>query len=177
MPIKQACTSDTKELYDCIYELFFQYGLTDTEILWMFCAEGFLIIEHRLKTIRLDLSLYRWCNVERLQVVQDELRRFFEYERVIENLVYQMGREAFYIYVCQRIYIIVRDTFWSVYKEYYLDSVYVRRDRLQQRRGGWICLSPNYSWSIDGYRKFALYGFEIYAGIDAYSRFILCIKL
>src|SRR6266566_4553639 len=70
------------------------------------------------------------------------------------------------------MHIIARHTLWSVYKEYHLDSVHTRRDRLQQRRGGWTCPGPNYSWSIDGYRKLAPYGFEIYAGIDAYSRFI-----
>jgi len=172
MPAKQARTSDTKELRDRICELFFQYGLTDAEMLRMLCAEGFLVTERGLKTIRLDLSLYRRCNVERLQAAQDELRRFFEHERVTENLVHQMGREALYVHVRQRMHIIARHTLWSVYKEYHLDSVHTRRDRLQQRRGGWTCPGPNYSWSIDGYRKLAPYGFEIYAGIDAYSRFI-----
>ena len=66
MPAKQTCTSDTKELYDRIYELFFQYGLTDIEILQMLRIENFLIIEYRLKTIRLDLSLYCRCNIEYL---------------------------------------------------------------------------------------------------------------
>ena len=31
---------------------------------------------------------------------------------------------------------------------------------------------PNYLWSIDGYCKLSFFGFEIYAAIDAYSRYI-----
>ena len=69
MPIKQVCTSDTKELYDHIYELFFQYSLTDAEMLRMLRIKSFLIIEYRFKTIRLDFSLYRRYNVERLQAI------------------------------------------------------------------------------------------------------------
>jgi hypothetical protein len=34
---------------------------------------------------------------------------------------------------------------------------------------------PNYIWSIDGYLKLAPYGIEIYAGIDAYARYIIWI--
>ena len=92
---------------------------------------------------------------------------------MIENLVYQIGREVFYIYICQHIYIIIQDIFWLVYKEYHFDLVYIYRNRLQQRRGGWICLGPNYFWFIDSYRKLVFYSFEIYVSIDTYSRFIL----
>ncbi len=107
-----------------------------------------------------------------LQTAQDELQRFFKYEYMIKNLVHQISREALYIYIYQRIYIITRHILWSIYKEYHLNSVYIRRDRLQQQQSDWIYLSPNYSQSIDSYRKFIPYGFEIYTGIDVYSRFI-----
>jgi hypothetical protein len=32
---------------------------------------------------------------------------------------------------------------------------------------------PNFIWSIDGYLKLAPYGIEVYAAIDAYSRYII----
>ncbi len=69
MPAKQACTSDIKELYDRIYELFFQYGLINAKILRMLYTKGFLNIKRRLKTIRLNLSLYRRYNIKHLQIV------------------------------------------------------------------------------------------------------------
>ncbi len=66
MPIKQIHTSDTKELYNRIYELFFQYSLTNVKMLRIFYIENFLVIEYKLKTIRLDFNLYRRYNIERL---------------------------------------------------------------------------------------------------------------
>ncbi len=104
---KQTRISDIKELYDRIYKLIFQYNLTDTEMLWMLRTKSFFIIEYRLKIIRFNFSLYRWYNIERLQTIQNELQRFFKYEYITENLVHQINREAFYIYIYQRIYIIV----------------------------------------------------------------------
>ena len=66
MLIKQARISDTKELYNRIYKLFFQYSLIDTEMLRMFYTKGFLVIKYRFKTIRFDFNLYRRYNIERL---------------------------------------------------------------------------------------------------------------
>lgn len=46
---------------------------------------------------------------------------------------------------------------------------------LQRHRGEFIVPGPNYAWSIDGHMKLAPYGIEIYAAIDAYSRYIIWI--
>jgi hypothetical protein len=43
---------------------------------------------------------------------------------------------------------------------------------LQRVRGHYTVPGPNFLWSIDGYLKLVNYGIEIYAGIDAYSRYI-----
>lgn len=42
----------------------------------------------------------------------------------------------------------------------------------QQSRGEYIVPGPDYLWSIDGYDKLKPWGIEIYAGIDAYSRYV-----
>ena len=42
----------------------------------------------------------------------------------------------------------------------------------RRRRFGWTVPGPNYTWSVNGYVKLAVYGFEVYIGIDAFSRFI-----
>ena len=44
---------------------------------------------------------------------------------------------------------------------------------MQRHRGEYIVPGPNYLWSLDGYCKFDRFGFEIYAAIDAYSRYIV----
>jgi len=39
-------------------------------------------------------------------------------------------------------------------------------------RGEYWVPGPNYIWSVDGHMKLELFGIEIYAGVDAYSRYI-----
>lgn len=46
---------------------------------------------------------------------------------------------------------------------------------MQRHRGEYIVPGPNFIWSIDGYLKLEFYGIEVYAAIDAYSRYILWI--
>lgn len=46
---------------------------------------------------------------------------------------------------------------------------------MQRRRGVYTVPGPNFLWSIDGYLKLVLYSIEIYAGIDAYSWYIIWI--
>lgn len=44
---------------------------------------------------------------------------------------------------------------------------------MQRDRGAYIVPGPNFVWSIDGHLKLEAFGFEIYAGVDAYSRYII----
>jgi hypothetical protein len=44
---------------------------------------------------------------------------------------------------------------------------------MRQRRGGFTLPGPNCVWSVDGYAKLRDFGFDIYAAIDAYSRFVI----
>ncbi|PMD55866.1 uncharacterized protein K444DRAFT_82322 [Hyaloscypha bicolor E] len=43
---------------------------------------------------------------------------------------------------------------------------------MKAARGEYNIYGPNFVWSIDGYCKLRFCGIEIYAGIDAYSRFV-----
>lgn len=52
------------------------------------------------------------------------------------------------------------------------EGVSRRRNDLQRTRGEYIAPGPIYVWSIDGHDKLSHWGFQIYASIDAYSRFI-----
>ena len=58
-----------------------------------------------------------------------------------------------------------------------LDLIGLQRciKNLQRRRNEYIVLSSDYIWSLDGYDKLSDWGIEIYAAIDAYSRFIIWI--
>lgn len=53
------------------------------------------------------------------------------------------------------------------------EGLAARTQRLQRHRGQYIVPGPNYVWSVDRYLKLINYGIEIYAAIDAYSRYIV----
>ncbi|KAI1818861.1 hypothetical protein F4861DRAFT_544689 [Xylaria intraflava] len=72
----------------------------------------------------------------------------------------------------QRQFNLSRDAIFRVYREFHSEEILYRLHKTQRRRGGWTTPGPNYIWSVDGHLKLAQYGFEIYAGIDAYSRYI-----
>ena len=69
-----------------------------------------------------------------------------------------------------------RDRLFHVLKQVDAAGVKARNPKTQQKynhRGEFITPGPNYLWSIDGYMKLQHFGFEIYAAIDAYSRFVI----
>src|SRR5438067_109121 len=45
----------------------------------------------------------------------------------------------------------------------------------RKARGEYVVPGPNFVWSVDGYEKLSQYGFQIYACIDAFSRYIIWI--
>jgi hypothetical protein len=44
---------------------------------------------------------------------------------------------------------------------------------MQRHKGEYIVPGPNFIWSVDGYCKLKPYGIEIYAAVDAYSRYVI----
>lgn len=68
-----------------------------------------------------------------------------------------------------------RDRLFAAVKQLDPDGVYRRANDLQRHRGEYIVPGPNWLWSIDGHCKLNFYGIEIYAAIDAYSRYIIWI--
>lgn len=53
------------------------------------------------------------------------------------------------------------------------DGVSERRRRARQHRGAVILPGPNEMWSMDAYCKLEHWGIQIYAAVDAYSRFVI----
>jgi hypothetical protein len=62
-----------------------------------------------------------------------------------------------------------------MYREMAPDAVERRLKDMQRRRGKYTTPGPDFIWSIDGYMKLEPCGIEIYAVIDAYSRYIIWI--
>jgi hypothetical protein len=61
----------------------------------------------------------------------------------------------------------------DIIKEIDPEGVASRRRDLQRCRGEYITPGPNFVWSIDGYCKLDVFGFQIYGAIDAYSRYVV----
>jgi hypothetical protein len=68
-----------------------------------------------------------------------------------------------------------RDRLFVLYRQVNPIHVQARLRDLQRKRKAYIVRGPDYVWSIDGYMKLAPYGMEIYAAIDAYSRYVIWI--
>lgn len=64
---------------------------------------------------------------------------------------------------------------FAILKELDPIGVEKRRNDKYNRQGQFHCPGPNFVWSIDGHLKLKPYGIEIYAVIDAYSRYIVWI--
>jgi hypothetical protein len=64
------------------------------------------------------------------------------------------------------------DRLFSAVKTLYPEGIARRKQDMQRHRGQYIVPGPNFVWSIDGHLKLAFGGIEIYAAIDAYSRYI-----
>ena len=81
------------------------------------------------------------------------------------------GRQYTYERLKQAGMPVVRDLIFQILKS--IDPVGVTSRRLlltTRPRGAYKMPGPNFVWSIDGHHKLSMYGIEIYAGIDAFSR-------
>jgi hypothetical protein len=66
-----------------------------------------------------------------------------------------------------------RDRLFAAIRELDPAGITRRLNDLQRHRGEYIVEGPNYLWSIDGYCKLEFWGIEIYAAVDAYSRYVV----
>src|SRR6266566_5045305 len=84
-----------------------------------------------------------------------------------------MGKRSLYVYIRQYQYNIARAPLWKIYQKFHAVSIKQHKNKIHRCRGSWIVPGPNHSWCIDNYCKLSQYRFDVYAGIDVYSRFIL----
>ena len=83
------------------------------------------------------------------------------------------GRQYTYERVKQAGMPVVRDRMFKILKELDPGGLTSRPLHFSTRpRGAYTVPGPNFVWSIDGYHKLSMYGIEIYAGIDVFSRYV-----
>jgi hypothetical protein len=153
--------------------LFFEVGLEDSDILTILHKEGFQIGRYTLVRLRFELGLRRRVRgVEQCQEADQLVRRLVA-EELEKGVIDGYGRRYLYTHFRQRGHIVARDRLFEAYRTMNFEAVERRKRDLQRHRGEYIVPGPNFVWSIDGYCKLRPYGVEIYACIDAYSRYIV----
>jgi hypothetical protein len=170
--LKQTRTRPTAELQACVLEAFFEYGMSDMQLKAYAESKGFQVSLRGIEQIRYQSGIMRRYSADQLQVQLDHLRTWFHIELRTENIASRIGRSNLQVHLRQRQFVIPRDPLFQLYREFHDQDIRTRKYHLQQRRGGWTTPGPNFMWCIDAYLKLAPYGFEIYAAIDAHSRFI-----
>ncbi len=117
-------------------------------------------------------GIFRRLQFDQVVKVQQEHREFFEVEHTTDHLVHQMSKGSLYVHIRQKQLNISRPLSGEVYREFHASSIEQRKIRLNRRRGGWTHQGQLHL--VDRWPpKTSMYGFDIYAGIDAYSRYIV----
>ena len=169
---RQVRTAMTIEVQDQIRHLYFELALTDQEILAELTSQGCSVSLTGIRSFRRSIRLLRRPTADQVEHEVARLRQFFDdKQRSVE--VKSFGRRSLHTFLRQENFNIPRDIAFEVYKTYFADEVERRRQHADRRRGGWCPPGPNFIWCFDGYMKLQLWGIEVYAGIDAYSRCIV----
>ncbi|KAK1989653.1 hypothetical protein LX36DRAFT_497281 [Colletotrichum falcatum] len=166
-------TEFSTPLLSRIFELFFNQRLTDKYILLTLKNEGFQISPTGLKDIRKCHQLWRRQSKEQLTVAYSKATEYFRTNDDDTHRIRSFGREFLYTYMRQQGHVISRNVLFEAYRTVFPEEVTSRLNEIRYRRKGYTTAGPNYIWSIDAYDKLLPWGFEIYAGIDAYSRYIV----
>ena len=167
---------------------FTKLALNEADILKILHLEGFDIQARTLKYIRHSLGLVYWTtnpviNQAKVEKLLDTLLTELSTSKIEGN-----GRRMLYTQFMSRGLLISRytpeyirrhqltpgrDRFFSMYRDLTPQAVQRRLHDLPRYRVAYIAPGPNFLWSIDGCLKLAPYEINIYAGIDAYSRYII----
>jgi hypothetical protein len=168
-------TSVEDRIKNRIWVLFFEVGLEDDEILTVLKEEGSPISQYLLVRLRFELGLWRRIRgVEQQQEADRTVERLVALE-LQKGVIDGYGRGYLYTHFRQKQFVIARDRLFRAYRMINPEAVERRHRDLQRHKGEYIVPGPNFIWSIDGHLKLAPYGIEIYACIDAYSRYIVWI--
>jgi hypothetical protein len=170
---KRVAPEDEERIKHIIKALYFQVGLDDKDMLVDLKRQGYQIGPGTLVRLRLELGLKR-----RIRSPEE----IEQAERVVQDLVQEgiqsgaidgYGKQYLYLHFRQLGMNVARDRMFQVYRTLNPTGIERRNQDRQRRKGEYLVRGPNFIWSIDGHEKLKPYGFEIYACIDAYARYIV----
>ncbi|EED21277.1 hypothetical protein TSTA_085080 [Talaromyces stipitatus ATCC 10500] len=144
-------TQHHEDLENQILNLFYQCGLSDTDMHYVLQKQGLQIGLDGLRRYRRRMGLLRRFKAGE---VEDEIRIAVQKE---------LDSGQIEGYVCGLLYTYFRSRQHIVSRP---------RNELQRTRGDFSVPGPNFPWSIDRHAKLFYWGVQIYTGIDAYSHYI-----
>jgi hypothetical protein len=103
---------------------------------------------------------------------------FLERDLEMSSRIQDFGRGYLYHYVRQQGQILIsQHRLYAFYRQRFPEQVARRREGNFKHRTNFTVPGPNFLWCIDGYEKLKKFGFQVYAAVDAYSRYIIWIYI
>ena len=172
--IKRFMSEELKQhLKNRVLYLFFALGLEDDEMLRLLKHEGTPVSRMTLVRLRFSMNMKRRIRDEIDREAHAEVAREAVQEHLLEGIIDGYGKRMLQLHFRQRGMFFARDLLFKEYAALNPEAVKRRLNDHQRRRGEYIVPGPNWCWSIDGHEKIKAYGIEIYACIDAYSRYVI----
>ncbi|GLA56245.1 hypothetical protein AnigIFM63604_006246 [Aspergillus niger] len=168
----RTATTDSS-LHSRIKELFFERCLSDAEILRTVRNEGYTVSARTLRRIRMEQGLVRRTDDSSERQLQDDIATKHLLEAYNEGTIQGYGRELLFAHMRGERLIIPRYRLHTIYRTIAPEAIQQRKNDMQRSRGSYMVPGPDHIWSVDGYMKLDPYGIQIYAAIDAYSRYII----
>ena len=160
---RQTRTEVTEVLIDRVRLYFFKYGYSDTSILRDLRQEGFTISEKALKAIRWQNGMKRRVRTteERDQILEIA-KQFLQEDIQRSAAIKSFGRNYLYNYVRLKAGVLVsQNRLYNFYKTQHPEEVRRRQERNWRHRTDFKVPGPNFLWSLDGYEKLKLFGFQV----------------
>lgn len=125
---------------------------------------------HRMIRFRLACGMFRRSERQNFTAHNTAMRHALKMQLESgQSVLY--GRSLSYQFLRQSGLPVARDRMYTILRELDPAGVEQRPFSLQKTpRSTYTVPGPNFLWSVDGHHKMSMYGIEIYAAIDGYSR-------
>lgn len=165
---------DAPAIMGYIADTFYESKQTDSDVQDQLEAMGFRVSLRQIFVFRKQMGLFRKLHRQQADDSLEQLRQFLVDSPRADLLAPRLTKKLLPVFFKQEFKLsISRAMAWRFMQEHYAADMLERIRHLARRRSGFLCPGPNYIWSIDAYCKLQHWGFEVYACIDAYSRYIV----
>ncbi|KAH8146899.1 uncharacterized protein LAJ45_08978 [Morchella importuna] len=169
---KYTRSQDTPSMRVEIAYLFWIKCLSDKKILRILKIHGYQIEFKKLCIIRKSMGMYRRLTQTEINDDADQkLQEIIEQELERGNITLA-GRRSVWMHLRNMGVLASHHRIGQALKIVDPIGVENRLKGVNRHHAHFICPGPNWCWSIDGHLKLQMFGIEIYAAIDAYSRYV-----